>query len=447
MASSKTILNRWRKAFPLAGFRPALNEPSKDDKRLAEQFAPLIYADPKLIEEEQADLARNLGIDSPSGGFSAIRDRLRRRDIGGVTDALHLFRVGRFPDDMTGARIGILGVDLPKSKFPWDNEMRKMLKQISERLRKEYAEKYFNHVRGLFESIFPTKSTSTCVIKYRVCRDPADTDIYCIQYFAYWPIQLFPRHWYDYEPFYVIVRKEGKRYTPLLITYNADFGIRPLVSGKRPGHIIRTFINWDSKDLQISPNDFDAMASYMTKAYGGRYHYQSMPSDKRKSHTDVLFGSRNRPALHIPKKWHSFDLCSQEVLHGNPPLSCELHPLKSQDLLHIGWEVLNPFQAPFLYPTRGKDNALMHFPLNAATLWHAPTYHRWNDYALFEMHTKQERPSKTVSNIYSYQVGLLIDLFSELSGESMGISVWPLIEARERELEDTLSLIRGLKRE
>jgi hypothetical protein len=135
------------------------------------------------------------------------------------------------------------------------------------------------------------------------------------------------------------------------------------------------------------------------------------------------------------------------VLHANPPLSCELHPLKSQDLLHIGWEVLDPFQAPFLYPTRGKDNALMHFPLNAATLWHAPTYHRWNDYALFEMHIKQERPSKTVSNIYSYQVGLLIDLFSEFSGESMGISVWPLIEARERELEDTLSLIRGMKRE
>lgn len=447
MPSSEVITGRWQKAFPLADFPPALKPPSDEARRLAQQFCPLLYADSKLIKEEHEDLARNLGItEPPSGRFGAFFDKLRRRDFAGVADALFIFRVGRFPEDLTGAKLGILSVDLPESELPWDKEMYRVLGQISERIRKEYAEEYHTYVSQLFETIFPTDDTSTCVIKYRVSRHPVNSNIYCIQYFSYWPVQLLPRHLYDFEPFYVIVRKEGKRYEPLLATFNADYGAKPILSGKRPGHIIRTFINWDSDDLQITPDAFNPMANYMTDAYGGSYYYQPVPSDQRVSHIDVLRGARERFALYVPRKWHSYDLCSPELLRNNEPIACELHPLKTQDLLHIEWDVRNPFQAPFLYPTVGKKNALMHFPLNIDTLWKAQTYRRWSDYALYEYHIKHGRPSRTVSNIYAYQVGLFIDLFSELSGESIGLSVWPLIEARERELKDTLSLIERLKR-
>lgn len=65
---------------------------------------------------------------------------------------------------------------------------------------------------------------------------------------------------------------------------------------------------------------------------------------------------------------------------------------------------------------------------------------------MVEYHIKQGRPSQTVSNMYAYQVGLFIDLFSEISGEGMGLSMWPLIEAREREIESTMSFLQRLRR-
>jgi hypothetical protein len=431
----------------LAGFEPALNPPSEEEHRIAEQFSPRLYADSLLVQEERKDLARNLGIaEAPGSRIRRLLGRIRGQDFTSVTTALALFRVGRFPADLTGARLGVLGVNVPTSEFPWDKEMARVLDEISARLQSQYAKEYLAYLERLFDTLFPTASSPTCVLKYRVSRDAADPDTYCIQYFAYWPIQLFPRHFYDYEPIYVLVRKDGKRYEPRLVAFNASFGASPLVLGKRPGHQIRTFINWDSEDLQITPEEFNPMADYMTKAYAGSYHYQPVPSDRSQSHTNLLIGHDDHPALLVPKKWHSYALCSVELQRNGTPLPCELHPLKTEDLLHIGWSIRNPFQAPFLYPTVGDKNALMHFPLTAATLWEATTYRRWSDYALYEFHIKYGVPSRSVSNIYAYQVGLFLDIFSELSGESMGPSMWPLIEARERELEGTLSLIRRLKR-
>ena len=447
MASRKVVLERWRKAFPLAGFEPALSPPSEEDRRLAEQFCPQLYVDPKMVEEERADLTRHLGIsERPGGRLAAFVDRLRSRDFTGVADALFLFRVGRFPEDLTGAKIGILAVDLPESNLPWDREMHRLLNNINERLRREYAEQYADYVAHLFSLLFPDESAPTCVLKYRVLRDAENSDFRCIQYFSYWPIQRFPYHLRDYEPIYLLARKSGKTFEPLLVAFNACTGARPILAGKRPGHTIRTFINWDSKDLQITPDEFNPMAEYMTRAYGGKYQYMPVPEDRRKSHLDQLLNPEGHLAFHVPKAWHAYDLCTPNLLREQAPLPCELHPLKTQDLLHIGWEVRNPFQSPFLYPTVGGKNALMHFPLTASTLWHAPTYRRWSNYALYEYHVKYGRPSKTISNIYSYRVGLFIDLFSELSGERMPWDIWPLIEARERELEGTLMYLKSLER-
>ena len=147
MKSAEKIVNRWKKAFPLAGFEPVLKAPSDEAQRLAKQFRPLLFADPKLIEEEKADLSKNLGVDGGRGGvLSGFMKRMGGRDFKGVTNALFLFRVGRFPRDLTGGKIGILGVDLPKSELPWDKEMHRVLEQISERLQKEYAEQYLEYL-------------------------------------------------------------------------------------------------------------------------------------------------------------------------------------------------------------------------------------------------------------------------------------------------------------
>lgn len=446
MSSEEVTISRWKKAFPLAGFAPVLKKPSDEEVRIAEQFKPILFADPAIIEEEKTDLSHNLGLtEKSSSRLGGLLKKVRGSNFAAAADALFLFRAGKFPRDLTGAKMGVLGVDLPESELPWDKEMHGVLEQIRERLRKDYAAEYQAFVKELYYRMFPSPETSTCVVKYRVLRDRANSDICCIQYFAYWPIQLLPRHWYDYEPVYVYVRKEGKEYIPLFVVFNAEYGVQPLFSGKRPGHTIRTFINWDSKDLQITPEDFNPMAQYMTQAFGGSYHYRPISSEKRSSHISTLYSRENKIALSVTTKWHSYEVCDSKLLHEKEPLICELQPLKTQDLLHIEWEIRQPFQAPFLYPTVGKKNALMHFPLNVSTLWQGETYRRWSDYALVEFHIKHMRPSQTVSNMYAYQVGLFIDIFAEISGESMGLSMWPLIEARERELEGTLSLIRRLK--
>jgi hypothetical protein len=446
MKLSEEILNRWKKAFPLAGFKPALNTPTAEEHRLAQQFCPKLFTDKRIIEEEKNDIAKNLGLTPPRGRLAAFRRRVQGDDFAGIADTLFLFCLGEFPNNLTGAKLAILGVELPESDVPWDREMHGVLAKIRQRLRSDYSTQFKEYVQSLFATIFPTEDTPTCIIKYRVSRDPADKNVHCIQYFAYWPIQLRPRHLYDYEPVYVIVRKDGKNYEPLLITFNADYGARPILKGKRPGHIIRSFINWDSTDLQITPADFNPMADYMTKAFGGSYHYQEVPSDRRISHVDNLRSADSPIALHVPKKWHSYNLTTAEVRRDSWMLPCKLHPLKTQDLLHIEWNVLHPFQAPFLFPNVGKKNALMHFPLDAATLWKNEVYRRWSDYALVEFHIKHGRPSQTVSNMYAYQVGLFIDLFAEISGESIGLSMWPLIEAREREIEETLSFIQRMRK-
>jgi hypothetical protein len=446
MKVSELMVNRWKKAFPLAGFKPALDKPTDEEHRLAQQFCPKLYADTGLIKEEKEDIGKHLGLIPPKGRFSILTTRIRGTDFAGIADTLFLLCVGEFPNDLDGAQLAVLGVDLPASDIPWDKEMHRVLSQIRQRLRTDYSTQFAEYIQKLYTSIFPSEDTPTCVIKYRVSQDPADKNVYCIQYFAYWPVQLLPRHLYDYEPVYVIVRKEGKSYEPLLVTFNADYGASPLLKGKRPGHTIRTLINWDSKDLQITPDDFNPMADYMTKAFGGSYHYQEVPSDRRVSHIDNLQSANDPIALHVPKKWHSYTLATHEVRRDTWELPCKLHPLKTQDLLHIEWNVQNPFQAPFLYPNIGKKNALMHFPLDAATLWQNETFRRWSDYALVEFHIKHGRPSQTVSNMYAYQVGLFIDLFGEISGESLGLSMWPLIEAREREIEETLSFIQRMRK-
>lgn len=445
--SSSDQIQRWQKAFPLAGFNPALEAPSNEEIRIAQQFCPTIYADLELVKEEQADLTKHLGIGGKAGGFFAsLKKRIQGKDFAGIVDTLFLFCLGDFPNNLTGAKLAILGVSLPESEIPWDKEMRKVLDQLRERLQSEYSQQTRDYISNLYHTIFPTEQTPTCVLKFRVSKDPTDSNIYCIQYFAYWPIQLFPRHLYDYEPIYVIVRKEGKTYQPLVISFNAEYGARPLLKGKRPGHMIRTFFNWDSKDLQITPDDFNPMADYMTKAFGGSYYYEEVPSDRRVSHTENLQSGAHNIAFYVPNRWHSYDLCTADVRRDKMALPCNLHPLKTQDLLHIEWNVLNPFQAPFLYPNIGKKNALMHFPLDASTLWKSEIYRRWSDYAMVEFHIKHGRPSQTVSNMYAYQVGLFIDLFGEITGEGMGLSMWPLIEAREREIEGTLSFIERLRR-
>ena len=115
---SDSELHRWQKAFPLAGFKPALNAPTNEEKRIAQQFCPTIYADLELVKEEQADLTKNLGIDGKATGFFAsLKERVASKDFAGIADTLFLFCLGDFPNNLTGAKLAVLGVELPESEI------------------------------------------------------------------------------------------------------------------------------------------------------------------------------------------------------------------------------------------------------------------------------------------------------------------------------------------
>ena len=114
MKPKEKVINRWKKAFPLAGFQPALKAPNQEAEKLARQFCPTLYSDLGLIKAEQADLAKNVGIDEETRGFLAsLRNRVSSRDFAGAVDSLFLFCLGEFPTNLIGAKLAILGVDLP----------------------------------------------------------------------------------------------------------------------------------------------------------------------------------------------------------------------------------------------------------------------------------------------------------------------------------------------
>jgi len=441
---SDVVRERWEKAFPLAGFGPVLQKPSEIDIQLAQTFCPQLYINKKIISDEREYLSRNLENEK-------------------VDEALFLFSLGYFPEELTSGELRIVAPIL-KGIVPFldsspDDHFRteKTRKRLKVEYQKISKEKIKDYAQELFEKIIP-KGAPTCVIKYRVVRSETDPNILCIQYFTYWPIQLFPLHFFDYEPVYVFVRYRSEGgYEPLLITYNANPGtpeqlIKPLLFRKRPGHVIRTFINWEPSlwDHEISvsfPNDYNRMADYMTEAYGGEYLYERV-NGFWDSHTDRIIRPTRRPMLQVRTKWHAYESCPPEIRKSMKPIECKLHPLKTLDLMHIEWDVRNPFQAPFLYPIVGKKkDPLMHLPFEISALLNYENYQRWNTYASISPEPKRKFPFNlrnknhlelnsmidavirfNTSRVENYRNGLLIDIFRKMENKTELAEMWKEID-------------------
>ncbi|MFX1475150.1 MAG: tetratricopeptide repeat protein, partial [Promethearchaeota archaeon] len=435
----------WEKAFPFAGFKPVL-EPESDKREryrrytLAKRFCPQLYVDEKLIAEERKYLLNNL-------------------DKEEVLEAIFLFELGHFPTKLNAAKLRLLapllrgtsGMPTPKGLNEW--EVHPIIRGL---LEKEYDNidrgELKDRIQHYFDAIFPSvpgKSNAdahrrlrTCVMKYRVDFQ-RDSNIYCIQYFAYWPIQTGYRkileHIHDYEPVYVYVKKKkeppGFEEVPLLIVFNADPGpglkvIKPLRHRKRPGHVIRTYFDWASADLLISHYEFNPMAEYMTKAYGQQYYYEPI-RDFDSHHVRKLLEPGNQLRLQVPRKWHAFTRCPKELRDNTSAIPVELHPLKTQDLLHIEWSVRDPFQAPFLYPTVGEKNPMMQLPFSLATLYEKEEYQRWIDYTV--QNSQKRGFSEKIAHRSLYQSGLLIELLRELRKEEKRSSeLWTNIHSIEK---------------
>lgn len=429
---------RWEKAFPMAGFEPGLIPPQNEEERhkhykLAKQFCPLIYADRSLIEKEHRYLSKNLG-----------KEKIR--------EAIFNYGVGRFPTDLIAAKLhlispilkGISGLPEPKRKneLSVPEEYKELINTELKNIEKDILK---NHIEELFSSLFSCKewgskshrvNVRTCVMKYRVVSDPR-TNVYCIQYFAFWPIQMLPFHVFDYEPVYVYVHKmNGKKegtFEPLLVTFNADPGpwwksIRPLIRRKRPGHVIRTFINRGSKILLIRPNDFNMMADYMRKAYGGQYYYEPI-IDGDTSGLEHISNEEGKLCFYVPRSWHAFDYCSKTIRDNNTPMPVELHPLKTRDLLHIDWAVRDPFKAPFLYPTVGEKNPMMHFPFDVTTFCDEDSHDQWRNYAA--QHLPFDYFSRNVAHIHLYRGAWLLEFLLKLQGKKRSKDLWISVEEHE----------------
>jgi hypothetical protein len=475
------MLKLWRRAFPLMDYWPVLNEPSLDDKRLAEKYRPILYANPKLIANERAVLAYHLGIKEISLPlYSAFRERIRHRNFLHAAEALFLLCSGRFPKIITdsfpklskeGYKPQKLSYNLAGAELWLLSQLQSFMKAVEQKhiriIRKpgvlkelttllSEVKKVHNvlndWIRELFLKILPEETSPTCVIKYHVLHHPRDPNLCCIQYFAYWPIQTIPHHFFDYEPVYVFVRKTEK-YTsePLLIVYNATpifkDNLKAFLSffRKRPGHRIRTFFNYgtpsatqndtltklDSKNetrflhapLVIGewPEYYNHLADYMTEAYAGKYIYEKFAvSDRPKdSHINQIIKEEPHPVFYVPMlsgvqgSWHAYDLCPETVFEKTDwRIHCELHPLVCDDLNHIEWNIQNPFQVPFLYPMVGGKNPRLHYPLTLRILGTYPLYLRWLfwDQSLNRLRPLDSQPSMAKWESRDFRVGILTEL-------------------------------------
>jgi hypothetical protein len=427
-------LDKWRLSFYYIDHPSLLFSQRRtaedEDFILASKYCPRLYVDPKLFAKERGVLARNLGVDGIAlSGLTGLREVFRFRDFNTTADSIfHLFPLQLYiynfdkklrailtkessRQDVTGANLWLLCrfkqiLERVKSERYWlesnrhDNRWRPMdtlrlnLLKGMETFCDDISDSFVrNCIQTLFMEIFPNKSSPTCIIKFNVLHHPKDPNLLCIQYFFYWPIQIWPHHIFDYEPVYVYLYKIGENVDPqlLAVAYNSvgnKWATRKVILSlfrKYPGHLIRIFFNydfekknedfldqpWGTNPLVFAHDEFNHLASFMTKAYGGKYVYEELPEDKEKSHIKRLLDKDGRIALCIPKTmgtpiyWHSFDLCSSDVLSQEEwRLNTDLFPLNCHDLLHIEWNINSPFRAPFLYPVVGGTNPRMHAPFD-----------------------------------------------------------------------------------
>ncbi len=129
--------------------------------------------------------------------------------------------------------------------------------------------------------------------------------------------------------------------------------------------------------------------------------------------------------------WHAFDQCTPDILQKKDWIvNLKLLPLDHRDMLHIEWNVNQPFQAPFLYPLVGGKNPLMHYPLDALDLvkpfFQTPT--NWRRFCDNEWGYSPRLFHPGWINLY--RVGKLIEFLCVQQGKDQEIvkDLWKKIE-------------------
>lgn len=463
------------------------------DYNLAKMYCPRLYVDPKIFEIEQSILVRNLkvkDIQTSAPAVIKLRELLRLKNDNAYVNAIFnlysddsLEVQGYTEEDQRTASKRLLkncteGVNLwllsnIQSIVKAVESQRDWLKSISsdKRWRPEDTRRLsllnelLNTVRtvmpsdtqmdvfkhSIFTNIFNSTQSPTCVIKYNVVHHEKDPNLICIQYFVYWPIQIWPHHLFDYEPIYTYIYVHENKSEILAASFNniADMksNATTILSAfrKRPGHLIKTWFNpesgsWygtksDTKEYDLTVRRFDfsnynEIAGFMTKAYSGQYTYQEVTDKSNKEMVPQLFKGDYRITLCIPKMlgtpvlWHSFDICPEEVAKNKDFLiDCPLVPLSCHDLLHIEWNVNEPFQAPFLYPVVGDKNPAMHLPVDFIDLseynqkaWQEFCRHEWTYYG------------SDLTDVY--RLAQLVELLCTLQGKKglLPNDIWKEIE-------------------
>ena len=491
-------LERWFSAFPSSVLPVSRGvEEDKADFQLAKHLCPQLYVDPRIFAMERAVLAWNLNVRGiRRNALSALLQIFHRRALEKTTDAIfNMFSLNRcrtsenpegFTEQDAGAELWLLNhLKLIEELAKPDNLRRKyadgqkphefiipenyLKERFSDstetalriKLLEELTE-YFSkirpsdssikeHISELFEAAFPS-GCPTCVIKYNVVHHPIVTNLICVQYFFYWPIQIWPHHFFDYEPIYVYAKKDGEKATIIAASINSlsiKVAIQKMLFSffrKRPGHIIRLFFNilgnqrrfigssksehGDMPYLNLSNMvRFDRLADAMMHAYSGKYIYEKGYEIQKRDIFDNL-GQENEDhiALCIPNflgkplLWHSFDLLHSRMVDKKDwLLKCPLLPLGSHDLLHIEWDTYDPFKAPFLYPIVGRKNPLMHLPFDFTDLCEEKRVNVQSEWYNF---CENEWEKQFGGRSFIYRMGKLIELLYNLQKKRVPDKLW-----------------------
>jgi hypothetical protein len=370
---------------------------------LAKSLCPQLYVDPKIFAIERAIIARNLKINGiRCNPLIWLREIFRRRNIEAMANALLSFyffydsKIVSFPEKIRKPDFGVglwilTHADEILAKFNLflsTDEVEDLLEEMKNQLLKikPSRKKMRKLIKDYFLEAFPEHPlTNTCAIKYNVVKHHDHPSLFCIEYFFFWPIQVWPHHIFDYEPVYVYAYNTKPNPTIIAVSYNSVSDRKALIKTflslfrKRPGHNLKIFFNPRSSrnsSWATSPEKekwfferYNQFGKYMTEAYSGQYVYESNINKIDNNLSKVLENGRVTlcipNVLGIPLLWHAFDTISKETKAKKQKLDCLLMPLEGHDLLHIEWNIKDPFQVPFLYPLLGnKDYNYMHLPVD-----------------------------------------------------------------------------------
>lgn len=214
------------------------------------------------------------------------------------------------------------------------------------------------------------------------------------------------------------------------------------------------FSSWHKdRNRSFDINEYYELGKFMEKAYSGQYKYEEKPVHFNEFMVRRLIDEDRYLSLCVPKvlgfplMWHTFDQCSSDTLSKKEWITnCELVPLNPRDMLHIEWNIREPFQAPFLYPLVGGKNPLMHYPIDALDLVIPHFSNPW----LWKRFRDDKWDSKFFSPVTAndYRLGKLIEFLCVRKNRNPETvkDLWKKIEEYYKSIPGWQNLRKNLKK-